>query len=178
MRRETCDPPDRRGFRTLSDEYLGDSRTARAVAALVVGPHELGHAVPAWLAGIEPTITLLPQVQGAIPLGQFDAAIDPSTPTSVIRLCALAPLPLNLGVAAVLGAVLPAASPATVVSFPIVAYWATLSGGDVAVAANPQAAREAGRFRAPRRWWQTPVATALIPVIVVIVAVLLFELSL
>jgi hypothetical protein len=134
--------------------------------------------VPAWLAGLEPTITLLPQVQGAIPLGQFDASIGPSTPTSVIRLCALAPLPLNLGIAAALGAVLPAASPATVALFPLVAYWATLSGGDVAVAATPQAAREARQFRAPRRWWQTPVVIALTPVIVVIVAVLLFELHL
>jgi hypothetical protein len=160
----------------LSDEHLGDSRTARAVAAVLVGPHELGHAVPAWLAGLEPTITLLPEARGAIPLGQFDAAIGPSTPTSVIRLCALAPLPLNLGVAAALGTALPATSPVTIVSFPIVAYWAALSAGDVAVAANPQAAREAGRFRTPRRWWQTLVAIALTPVIVVIVAVLLFEL--
>lgn len=162
----------------MSDERLGDSRTARAVAAVLVGPHELGHAVPARLAGLEPTITLLPQARGAIPLGQFDAAIGPSTPTTVIRLCALAPLPLNLGVAAALGAAFPAGSPVTVVSFPIVAYWATLSDGDVAVAANPQAAREAGGFRAPRRRWQTAVAFALIPVIVAIVAAFLFVFSL
>lgn len=161
---------------TLSDEPLRDSRAARAVVAVLVGPHELAHTLPAWLAGLDPTIRLLPQAQGTVPLGQFDAAISSSTPTGVIRLCALAPLPLNLGVAVVLGAVLPASSAATVVLFPLVAYWATLSAGDVGVAANPRAAREAGRICAPQQWWQSPTALALTSVTTVTVAVLLFDL--
>ena len=92
----------------------------------------------------------------------------------MIRICALAPLPLYLGVATVLGSVLSAESPLTVVLFPVVTFWATLSGGDLAVATNPAAVREAGRFQAPVRWWQTPASLVLILVVTVVVAALLF----
>ncbi|MDB9278775.1 hypothetical protein PN416_01080 [Halorubrum ezzemoulense] len=146
-------------------------RALRSLVAILVGPHELAHAAVARLAGMTPEITLLPEHASGIPLGQFDATIPPSTSTNVIRVCALAPLPINLAVAVGVGTALPADSPLAVALFPLIAYWATLSGGDVAVAANPVAARNAGRFRAPGRWWQTVASLLLVPPVAVAVAV-------
>jgi len=149
-------------------------RATKILVGLLVGPHELGHAIPAAVAGLSPEITILPTWDGATPLGQFDATVPASTPRAVIRLCALAPLPLYLSVAIVLGTILPAESPVTMVLFPLVAFWATLSVGDIAVAANPAAVREAGRFQAPTKEWQILVFLLLIPVVTGIVAVVLF----
>jgi hypothetical protein len=60
------------------------------------------------------------------------------------------------------------------VLFPVVTYWATLSGGDIAVATNPAAVREAGRFQAPIQLWQRRASLVLIPVVTVVVAALFF----
>jgi hypothetical protein len=149
-------------------------RAAKIFVGLLVGPHELGHAIPAAIAGLSPKITILPAWDGATPLGQFDASVTASTSPTVIRICALAPLPLYLGVATVLGTILPAESPLAVVLFPAVTFWATLSSGDIAVATNPAAVREAGRFQAPIQRWQTPMSLVLIPVVTVVVAALFF----
>ncbi len=149
-------------------------RVAKILVGLLVGPHELGHAIPAAMAGLSPKITILPAWDGATPLGQFDASVTGSTPPAVIRTRALAPLPLFLAIAAVLGTILSAESPLRMVLFPVVTYWATLSGGDIAVATNPAAVREAGRFQAPIQWWQQRASLVLIPVVTVVVAALFF----
>ena len=148
-------------------------RLARAVVGVLVLPHELAHALPAWLAGLDVEVSVLPDRTSGVALGQFDAAVDSSTPAALIRACALAPLPTHLLVAATLGAVVPATSSLLTVLFPLVTFWAVLSGGDLAVAANPEAAREAGRFQVPRQRWHTPVALVSVPLTALAVALLL-----
>lgn len=76
--------------------------------------------MPAWLTGFDPKPTLLSKREGSTPLGRFDAAVGPSAPMSVIRLCALAVLPLYLGVAAALWTVLSGGSQLAVVPWPTV----------------------------------------------------------
>jgi len=147
-------------------------RLARVVVGVVVLPHELAHALPARLAGLEAEVSVLPDRGQGVPLGRFDAAVDRSTPPALVRLCALAPLPTHLAVAAVLGAVVPAGS-ALVALFPLVTFWATLSAGDLAVAANPTAATEAGRFQVPTKRWHTPVSLLFVPPTALAVALLL-----
>jgi hypothetical protein len=130
-------------------------RWQRALVAPVVLPHELGHALPATLAGLPASISLLPDWDGPeTPLGLFDADLDRTTPLWLIRLIAVAPLPLALSVAALLRLVsLPA--PLALAAFFLCAAAGTLSSGDVAVAANPAAARDAGQFRVPVAGWET-----------------------
>ena len=77
-------------------------RVARALVAPIVLPHELAHALVARVAGLDPTIELLPRWEGqSVPLGRFDAVIDATTPTWVIRAVAVPPAPKSLGVAAI-----------------------------------------------------------------------------
>jgi hypothetical protein len=142
-----------------------------AVAPVVL-PHELGHALPAVLAGLSWRVRLLPEWEGsATPLGQFDATLSATTPRWLIRLVAVAPLPLYLGVAVLLGAVeLP--TPVAVLAVLFCAAGATLSAGDLAIAANPTAAREAGQFRVTAAGWESPVADLLTVVTTVVVALL------
>ena len=60
-------------------------RVARALVAPIVLPHELAHALVARVAGLDPTIELLPRWEGqSVPLGRFDAVVDATTPTWVI----------------------------------------------------------------------------------------------
>ena len=116
----------------------------------VVLPHELAHAVPARLGGLDPEITLLPAWDGdAVPLGRFNAAVSESTPAWLIRLVAVAPLPTFLAVAAGLGSVVPADRPLTVGLVALLSWWGSLSEGDLSVALAPEAVRAAGEFRAP-----------------------------
>jgi hypothetical protein len=136
-------------------------------------PHELAHALVARLAGLSPTVEILPQWDGpATPLGRFDAAIGDATPTWVIRAVAVAPLPIHLAVTAGLRLTVAPEGPLVVPLLLYLAYSASLSGGDVAVCARPTAARDAGAFVVPASRWQAlPVLTA--PVATVAVAALL-----
>jgi len=130
-------------------------RVARALVAPIVLPHELAHALVARVAGLNPTIELLPRWEGpTVPLGRFDAAIDATTPTWVVRAVAVAPAPISLGVAAFVRAT---GTLEGVLAVPLVlalGYTGSLSGGDIAVIVNPTAARKAGRFVVPSTRWQ------------------------
>jgi len=148
-------------------------RVARALVAPIVLPHELAHALVAWVVGLDPTVELLPQWEGrTVPLGRFDAAIDATTPTWVIQAVAVAPAPISIGVAALVRVV---GTLEGVLAVPLVltlGYTGSLSGGDIAVIVNPTAAREAGRFVVPpTRWQALSVVTA--PATTIAVAALL-----
>jgi len=151
-----------------------ERRLRRALLAPLVLPHELAHALPAWLAGLDPTVSVLPAYEGRqTPLGQFDAALRRTTPLWRIRLIALAPLPVYLGLAAAMSSVLRADSLVRVVAFPLVSYWAALSGGDLAVAAAPDEARAAGAFVVSGSRWEELAAVLLTAATVLVVALLL-----
>jgi hypothetical protein len=146
------------------------------LAALAALPHEVAHALPARLAGLDPEVTLLPRWAGeGTPLGQFDAAIDNSTPAWLVRLIAVAPWLTFVGLAVLLGPVVRVTLPPVVgvVVTLFLALWASLSGGDLAVAANPDAARAAGRFSVPTAGWESRLADLLTVGTVLLVAVLL-----
>lgn len=149
--------------------------TTVAIAPLII-PHELGHAVPAWIAGLDTEITVLPDWEGeTTPLGQFDAELDPTTPIWLVRLIAVGPLLLYLGVAAALGAVVPPSSSLAFVLFPVVTFWATLSAGDIAIAAQPDAARATGAFLVAGSRWQTRLSDVLVFITAVAIALLLLR---
>jgi hypothetical protein len=146
------------------------------LAAAAVLPHELAHALLARLAGLDPEVTLLPTWDGdGTPLGQFDAAIDDSTPAWLVRLIAVAPWLTFVGCAVLLGPVLSVALPQIVgvVVTLLLALWGSLSAGDLAVAGSPDAARAAGRFTVPTAGWESRVADVLTVGTVLLVAVLL-----
>lgn len=152
-----------------------DTVTKLLLTPLVV-PHEVGHAIPAWVAGLDTEIAVLPDWSGtATPLGQFDADLSPTTPTWLIRLVAVGPLLLYTGIAAVLGAVIPASSLLAFLLFPLLTFWAALSGGDIAIAADPDAARAAGAFLVTGSRWQARLSDLLTVVTAVVVAVLLLR---
>jgi hypothetical protein len=122
----------------------------RLVLAPLVLPHEAAHALPAVVAGLDPEITLLPSWDDpARPLARFNASLDRTTPTWLIRTIALAPFPIHLALAAGVGALVPADSPLVFPLFVLHTFWASPSEGDIAVAANPDAACAAGEFLAP-----------------------------
>jgi hypothetical protein len=151
----------------------GDRPLLRRLAVAPVAlPHELGHAVVAAAAGLPYTVTLLPSFDGPVtPLGRFDADIDRTTPCWQIRLVAVAPLPLFVGLAAAVGALsLPA--PVGIVVWFLCAVWASLSAGDLAVAAAPEAARRAGAFTVALDGWEPRAADLLTLVTALVVGVL------
>lgn len=147
----------------------------RFAIAVCVLPHELGHALPAWLAGLDVEVTVLPAWDGdGTPLARFNAPLEAGTPLWLIRLIALGPLPLYLGVAAAAGPVLP---PDSLVGFPVLAglsFWAGLSQGDLAVAASPERVRETGEFLAPASPQTATAMLLLSPATVLAVSLLLF----
>jgi hypothetical protein len=142
-------------------------RLVRALLVPVVLPHELGHALPALAAGIRPEISVLPEWAGdAVPLGRFNGAIPETTPAWAIRVIALAPLPLFLGVAAIVRPIVPTEPLLALPAVVLLSVWATLSPGDLAIASNPRAARAAGEFLVRDGRWRlapfvsTPLTTA------------------
>jgi hypothetical protein len=151
------------------------SRLGRLALAALVVPHELGHAVPATVARLPYSITLLPTWDGsAKPLGRFNADLAPDTPAWLIRAIAVAPLPLYVGLAALLRLTLTLPRPAAIAAFLCCAYWATLSAGDLAVAANPDEVRTAGEFLVTVSGWETTASDMLTVVTVLLVAVVTF----
>jgi len=122
----------------------------RLLVGAVVLPHEYAHALPAALAGLDYEVALFPEWEGAAaPLGRFRGAADEATPTALIRLIALAPLPTFLAVAAGIRAAFAPPLPAALVAVVACSWWGTLSAGDLAVAARPAAARRGEPFVVP-----------------------------
>lgn len=124
------------------------SRTLRRIALLVfVLPHELGHAIPAHAAGLQYEVRLLPDWDGdGTPLGQFDATVDETVPSWLVRTVALAPLPLYLGVALVVRETARPSGLPAILAAGLCAVWASLSAGDLGVALAPSESRRAGSF--------------------------------
>lgn len=150
------------------------SRLGRLLAAPVVLPHELGHALPAVAAGLPVTVTLLPEWDGSQrPLGRFNAALDPSTPLWLVRLVAVAPGPLYVGLAAVLRVTVMPTGSAAVAAILCCGFWAAPSGGDIAVARNPAEARAAGEFLVTMAGSETRVADAATLAVTVLIGVVL-----
>lgn len=151
------------------------SRLGRLALAVLVVPHELGHALPATVARLPYSITLLPAWEGsAKPLGRFNADLTPDTPAWLIRTIAVAPLPLYVGLAGLLRLTTTLPRPAAIVAFLCCSYWATLSAGDLAVAANPGEVRTAGEFLVTVSGWETTASDMLTVVTVLLVAVVTF----
>jgi hypothetical protein len=137
-------------------------RLLRFVAVPLALPHELGHALVARAAGLAPTVTLVPAFDGPVtPLARFDAPLDDTTPPWVVRLVAVAPLPLFVGLAVVLRLAMAPSPPFALVALFFCASWASLSAGDVAVAAAPDAARRAGGFTVELAGWEPRAADLL-----------------
>jgi hypothetical protein len=149
-----------------------DPRLKRLAVAPVVLPHELAHATVAAAFWLPYTVTLLPAFDGPVtPLGRFDADVGPTTPRWQIRLVAVAPLPLFVCLAAVLGT-LPLPAPVAVVAWFLCAVSASLSAGDLAVAAAPEAVRRAGAFTVELAGWEPRAADLLTLVTALVVGVL------
>ena len=137
------------------------SRIARLLVAVAVLPHEAAHAAVARLFGLDAEVEVLPAWEGrGRPLGRFDARVPEATPSVVVRAVALAPL-AYVGLAALLDALLPDGSGLRFIAIAPLAYWAALSNGDLAVAADPEGVRERGRFLVADEGWSGPTADAL-----------------
>ncbi len=148
------------------------SRLLKLAVAPFVLPHELGHAVPAVLTGLPANITLLPDWEGSQqPLGRFNADLDPSTPLWVIRATALAPIPLFVGLAALLRLTVPPTGPVAIGAFFLCSYWAAPSGGDLAIARRPTQARTAGEFLAATTTREVVISDIATVAICILVAV-------
>ena len=133
----------------------------RVAVAPFVLPHELAHALPAAVAGYDWTVRLLPDWDGAgTPLGQFYMATDDTTSLWLIRLVALTPLSLYLGVGVALRLV-GLEGPVALVAILFCAFAGTLSSGDLAVATQPAAARESEKFIVTLAGWERPVSDLL-----------------
>ena len=153
-----------------------DRSLVRLLVAVCVLPHELGHAVPARLAGLDARITVLPDWEGqAVPLARFNAPLEQTTPLWVVRLVAVGPLLTYLAVAGVVGVVTPPDPAVTVPLLVALSFWAGLSQGDLAVAATPEVAREAGEFLAPPTQATVTATLLLTPATVVGVGLLLLR---
>ncbi|MFB6191767.1 MAG: hypothetical protein ABEI11_00420 [Haloarculaceae archaeon] len=150
---------------------------------LLTLPHELAHAAAMrpWTADVrvdlEPTRDERFVGRGLDrPLARFDAAVPLDTPPWAIRLCAVAPLPAFLAVAVVLDAVLGLAgvSSGTLVATAAVAYWASLSDGDMAVFLSPEEVIDAGAFVVAGVPRAATVASPLLTLATTVVVALVF----
>lgn len=151
-------------------------RAVRAVVAILVLPHELGHALLAWLCRLDTELTILPSWEGeAIPLARFNAKLDAGTPMWLIRAVAVAPFVLALVVAGLLGTVVPQDSPLVVPLLLVLSFWGSLSSGDLAIATQPGFARDYGEFLAPKPPRIDTAALLLTPLTVVLIGVLLLR---
>lgn len=143
--------------------------------AVLALPHECAHALAfaPWADGA--AIRVLPAAAdaGRSGLAQYDPVVPASTPRAAVRVGALAPLPAFLALAGLLAAVLPPEPSVRVPAVVALAFWGSLSPGDLAVAADPDAAREAGRFAVPAAGWTGPAADVLTVLTVLAVAVVL-----
>lgn len=151
-------------------------RAVRGVVAVLVLPHEFGHALLAWGCRLETEVTLLPSWEGStVPLARFNADLDADTPTLLIRAVAVAPLVLTLVAAGLLGAVLPRESPLVVPLLVVLSFWGSLSSGDLAIASQPGVARDNGEFLAPKPPGVDAATLLLTPLTVVCIGVLLLR---
>ena len=149
-------------------------RILRLAVAPVVLPHELAHAAAALAVGLTPEVRLLPPHDGTTtPLGQFDADLPASTPAWRVRLVAVAPLVVYVIGAVLLRLTVAPAAPGAVLAVVPLAYWGSLSAGDVAVAAAPDEALEAGRFAAGVTRRTRAAADALTLLVALVVAAVL-----
>jgi hypothetical protein len=149
-------------------------QVVRSAVAMLVLPHEFCHALLAWGCRLESEVTVLPAWEGdTVPLARFNATLDAETPTSVIRMVAVAPLVLNLIAAGLLGAVLPSDSVLVVPLLVVLSFWGSLSSGDLAVASHPTLARDSGEFLVPKPAGVDNAALMLTPLTVVGIGVLL-----
>ena len=152
---------------------MSQSRLGRVVVAPLILPHELAHALIPTIAGYSWTIHVLPDWDGAgTPLGQFDMVVDDTTPLWVIRLAALAPLPLYLSVAVLLG-VFELGGAVALAAILFCAFSGTLSGGDLAVATQPAAARASGEFVVTPAGWERTASDVLTAATTVVIALLI-----
>ncbi|MEZ3117574.1 hypothetical protein RYH80_16785 [Halobaculum sp. MBLA0147] len=143
----------------------------RTAAAVLVVPHELAHVLPAAAAGLTYRLTLLPEWEGsADPLWRFDADLDEESPLWLVRLVAVAPTPVFLGVALALRLSGTVSGTTALVAAMLCALWGTLSAGDLAVALAPSEARDAGEFLVRGRPGTQQAADALAVLTTLIVA--------
>lgn len=147
---------------------------ARVIVAPIVLPHELAHAAIAVLFGLDPVIRILPQWSGTtIPLGQFNAEIDTSTPTWVIQAVAVAPLVVYLTVASLVGIFISINATIILPVILLLSFSASLSAGDIAIISNPVEARQAGAFVVQASTWEnitiitTPITTGVVAILLI-----------
>jgi hypothetical protein len=124
-----------------------------ALVGLVAAPHEVAHLVALlpWTRAVriefDPTSDPRFGRRGLDrPLARFDAAVPATTPRWAIRLVAVAPLAGFAGLAVLVDGWLGLAgvSPTTVAATVAVAFWASLSDGDLAVLLDPDQVIDAG----------------------------------
>lgn len=150
------------------------SRLLKLVVTPLVLPHELGHALPALLAGLPTTVTLLPDWEGSQqPLGRFNADLDSSTPLWLIRVTALAPIPLFVGFAALLRLTILPTGLLAVSVFLLCSFWAAPSGGDLAIARRPRQAQSAGELLATATVREVVIADVATLVVSVVIALVI-----
>jgi hypothetical protein len=120
---------------------------------VLAAPHELAHLVALlpWTraVGVDLDPTSDPRFAGRgidRPLARFDATVPATTPRWAIRLVAVAPLVVFAGLAVLLDVWLGLAgvSPTTLAATVAVAFWASLSDGDLAVVLDPEQVVDAG----------------------------------
>jgi len=131
----------------VSDAQSSVVSVAAAVLAL---PHEYAHALPATVAGLPHSVTLLPDWDGRqTPLGRFEADVDAGTSPWLVRLIAVAPFALYVGVAGLVRVTVAPTGLFALGTVVLCSYWAAPSPGDVAVAIDAATACKTGELVAP-----------------------------
>lgn len=130
------------------------SGPALRLLSWLVRPHELAHY--AVLAPWSRTLRIERSGSASgllgVPLGRLAGEFSTDAPVLAVRLCALAPTLVFVGVAAALElAGVSGLRPATVVAAVLLAIWATPSAGDLDVFLDARAVRDAGSFETTGR---------------------------